>query len=33
VLRDARAVFSSLKAERYLPEVDSLLELAVARSS
>ncbi|HET6713428.1 MAG TPA: adenylate/guanylate cyclase domain-containing protein [Actinomycetota bacterium] len=33
VLREARAVFSSLKAELHLPEVDSLLELAVARSS
>ena len=33
VLRDAREVFASLKAELYIPEVDALLEQAVARSS
>ena len=33
VLREAREVFSSLEAELYLPEVDSLLERAVARTS
>ena len=33
VLRDAGKVFASLKAELYMPEVNSLLEQAVARSS
>lgn len=33
VLREAREVFTSLEAELYIPEVDSLLEQAVARSS
>ena len=33
VLREANEVFTSLKAELYIPEVNSLLEQAVARSS
>ena len=33
VLREADEVFASLKAELYIPEVSSLLEQAVARSS
>ncbi len=33
VLREAHEVFASLQAELYIPEVNSLLEQAVARSS
>ncbi len=33
VLREAKGVFASLKAELYIPEVNSLLERALARSS
>jgi hypothetical protein len=33
VLRGSREVFASLQANRFIPEVDALLERAVRRSS
>jgi hypothetical protein len=32
-LRESRAVFASLKAQRFIPEVDALLEKAIRLSS